>query len=476
MHPTTKRYHPAMIAVDLISFIKGSVGIVLILFIFKATSTATWVVWGRYIFIIVCISTLIWTILQWMFCQYEVTQNSVIERKGVFIKSHRTVPFSSIHNHKSNTTFIHRWFGLTSLTLETGTSGEHANFTFPVITAKEKRHILILLEQPQDQQNGEEPQPVIERSIHFQSNKKDLIKASFTSLSFLAFFPLLSALYFNLAELFHIENSAKNTFDYLLIHWWMLIIILIIAIILSVLFGLFKTFTKYGNFVISDDTDRIYIEKGMGNVVSYSILKHRVQAVVVEQSLLKRLLSLVEVKLISAGGSEDGNDQDTNSLYPFMPKKQAYQVLQSMLPQYVIEERMERFPIKVLWLKLLHPYYVTILSIIGLAIFKREWLWIAAFVFILSVTSRILDYWFTSYIRHGKTVQIRKGGFVNETFVTHHERIQQISIKHSWLQRKFNVATLVFLNRAKPMHESRLYGLSKEEAGTFYTWYHGHSK
>ncbi len=472
MNQSSRRYHPAMVAVDLISYIKGSIGVVLLLFIFKASSTATWVIWGRYIFIIVSVLTLIGTILKWMFCHYEITEHSVIERKGVFVKSQRTVPFSSIHNHKSNTTFIHRWFGLTSLTLETGTSGEHSNFTFPVITSKEKNHILFHLEQPQNQQ-AEERKPLIERTIHFQSNKKDLIKASFTSLSFLAFFPLLSALYFNIAELFHIEATAKNAFDYLLIHWWMLIILLILAMILSVLFGLFKTFTKYGNFVVSDDKDRIFIEKGIGNVVSYSILKHRVQAVVVEQSILKRLLGFVEVKLISAGGSEDTEDQETSSLYPFMPKQQAYKVLQAMLPQYVIEERMERFPIKVLWLKLLRPYYLTILSVIGLAIFKREWLWLAAIVFVISVVSRVLDYWFTSYIRHGKTVQIRKGGFVNQTFVTHHERIQQVTVEHSWLQRKFNVATLVFFNKAKPMHESKLYGLSREEACTFFNWYQG---
>jgi putative membrane protein len=143
-----------------------------------------------------------------------------------------------------------------------------------------------------------------------------------------------------------------------------------------------------------------------------------------------------------------------------------------MLPHYHIEEKMNRFPLKVLWLKLLQPYYLTILSIIGLMIFKREWLWVAAIVFGLSILSRILDYWFTSYIRHGKTVQIRKGGFTNETFVTHRERIQQITVKHSWLQRKFGVATLTFTNKAKPLHESELYGVSNEEAGTFYNWYH----
>jgi putative membrane protein len=39
------------------------------------------------------------------------------------------------------------------------------------------------------------------------------------------------------------------------------------------------------------------------------------------------------------------------------------------------------------------------------------------------------------------------------------------------LQRKFGVATLKFINKSKPLHVSELYGVSKEEASTFYTWY-----
>ncbi|MEH7011530.1 PH domain-containing protein [Neobacillus niacini] len=464
-----KRYHPAFIAVELVSFLKGSIGFFLFLFILKATSTATWVIWGRYLFIIASVCTIFSIILKWYFHRYEIVGNSIVVYEGVFVKKQRSVALDRIHNQVSNTTFVHRWFGLTSLTLETGTSGENATFNFPVITEKEKQRILLTLEQREVSIKAVEEGKSSKRTIHFRSTRKDLVKASFTSLSFLAIFPLLTAVYFNLADFFQIEETAENALDYLLIHWWMLIVLFVLALALSVGIGFIKTSMKYGNYVISDDNERIYIEKGIGNFISFSIPKQRVQAVIVEQSILKRLLGLASIKLLSAG---DDKGQETSSLYPFMPKHEAYRILQIMLPHYHIEENMNRFPFKVLWLKLLQPYYLTILAIIGLMIFKREWLWVAAIVFGLSILSRILDYFFTSYIRHGKTVQIRKGGFTNETFVTHRERIQQITVKHSWLQRKFGVTTLNFTNKAKPLHESELYGVSKEEAGTFYNWYH----
>lgn len=474
MTESVKKYHPAMMAVELVSFIKGLIGPFLLLFVLKSSSSASWVIWGRYILLIVFIGMIIFTILKWHFHRYEIVGDSIIVLEGIFVKKQRTVALDRIDNQKSNTTFVHQWFGLTSLTLETGTSGENATFHFPVITREEKERILHHLDKKPnsiEEAEGIFVETPAERTVHFRSTKKDLVKASFTSLSFLAIFPLLSAIYFNLADFFQIEKTAKNTLDYLLVHWWMFIVLLVVALFLSIGIGFIKTSIKYGNYVISDDNERIYIEKGVGQFVSYAIQKHKVQAIIVEQSILKRMLGLASIKLISAGGGSEEKSQDTSSLYPFMPKQEAYQILQTMLPHYYIEEHMKRFPLKVLWLKLLHPYYVTILTIIGLLIFKREWLWMAAIFFGLSIVSRILDYWFTSYILHGNTVQIRKGGFTNETFVTHRERIQQITVTHSWLQRKFGVASLQFTNKAKPLHKSELYGVSKEEAGSFYSWF-----
>ena len=471
MTPTVKRYHPAMIALDFVSFIKGWSSVFLILFIFKASSSSSLVIGGRYLFFMGMFFSIVWSFFKWYFHQYEITADTLILREGVFVKEQRSVPFDRIHNQKSNTTFVHRWFGLTSLTLETGTSGENASFRFPVITEEEKRRILSHLEGNYTEENNQLEEPS-GRTIHFRSTKKDLIKASFTSLSFFAIFPIVSAIYFNLADYFEIEKTAKTALDYLFIHWWMLLVLLIPTLALSCVIGFIKTYIKYGNYVISDDKERIYIEKGAGNFISFSIPKHRVQAVVVKQSLLKRMLGLVSIKLISAGSFEEEKNQETSSLYPFMPKQEAYRILQTMLPHYQIVEQMERFPIRVLWLKLLHPYYLTIAAIIVLLIFKKEWLWLAALVFALSIAERICDYWFTGYIRYGHTIQIRNGGFTNKTFVTHLERIQQITVQHSWLERKFGVATILFSNKAKPLHVSKLYGVSKEEAVSFYNWYH----
>ncbi|KMJ60387.1 hypothetical protein AB685_06145 [Bacillus sp. LL01] len=471
MSQEVKRFHPAWIALEFTKLIKNSIAIFLFLFVLKINSTSDWIVWGRYIFFIGVVWTIIMIVLKWLYYRYEVIGDSFVLTEGVFVKEHRTVSFEKIQNHHTKTTFLHRWLGLTSLTLETGTTLEGAAVYFPVLTVAEKERILSKLEQKV---------PVVEddhkvvgqagRTVHFRSNKKDLLKASFTSLSFLAIFPLLTTIYFNLADFFNLEDTAEGAFDYLLLHWWMLIVLFVLALIISVGIGYLQTTIKYGNYEISDDDERIYIVKGVGNTSSFVIQKEKVQAVAVEQSLIKRLLGLASVKLISVGAMKT-EEQETSSLYPFMPKHEAYQLLETLLPNYPIQEEMERFPMKVLWYKLLVPYYFTIITAVGLFIFKREWIWVAGIILAIALTTRILDYLFTSYLRQGNTVQIRKGGLTNETFITHYRRIQQVSVEHSWLQRKFGIASLYFHNRANPLQISELHGVSKEEASEFFNWF-----
>ena len=124
-----------------------------------------------------------------------------------------------------------------------------------------------------------------------------------------------------------------------------------------------------------------------------------------------------------------------------------------------------------LWLRLIRPYYWTIAGLIILLLFKREWIWLAVAVFVIEVILRIQNYKFTSYLQSEKFIQVRNGGLVTETFLTKRKNIQQTAIKYSWLQRKFDVATLEFINRSKPFVVTSLPDVPKETAAEFFSWY-----
>lgn len=472
MNDQPKRYHPSWLVFEYVSFIKNAFFFVLFLFVLRGDVMTGWILWAKIIFLLIAGWTIIHILLKWLFHTYQINERSITLREGVFVKNHRVVPFERIQNHQTNTNFLHRLFKMTSLSLETGTSDSESSIKFSVITHHEARMILKMIEEKDSGKDAEnevlEEKP--KRKVYFRSTKKDTIKAALTSFSFLAIFPLLSAAYFQVNDFFDLESTTQSAFEYLQTHIGLLIMLFVVAMILSVVIGYIQTVVKYGNYVISADSDRIYIQKGVFHTSTFSIQKDKVQAIKIEQPLIKRLLNMVEIKLISAGGLGE-EKLETNALYPFMAKHAAYELVNTLLPAYHIEEEMKRLPRKVLVLKLLTPYYGTLIVGAGLFFFQREWLWVTGVVFVISILSRILDYFFTSYLRHGEFIQTRKGGFSNETLLTKRARIEEIEVRHSWIQRKFNVASLSFSNRAKPVFISELTYLPKEDVAAFYVWY-----
>ncbi|MGD6819124.1 PH domain-containing protein [Metabacillus sp. 113a] len=469
-----RRFHPAWILIEAVSFVKNTWFIIFFLFVLRAGENTGWILWAKYLFIAAAALTMIHMVLKWVFHTYEMNGHAFIFREGILVKNQRNIPFERIQNTFSETNFVHRMLGMTSLTLETGANDDEASVKFPIIPKNESARITDFV---QNNNRTEEAGQTVSnnKSIYFQSTKKDNIKAAFTSLSFFALFPILIALYSQADDFFNLEDASKSAVEYLQQHVWLLLPLFVAAMAISVLVGYIQTVIKYGRYEISADEDRIYISKGTINTSAFSIQKNKVQAIHIKQSLIKRIFGMAEIKLISAGSTNIG-EQETNSLYPFMAKHEAYELTNQLLPGYRIEERMNRLPKKVLLLKLIRPYYATVISGAALFFFKPEWLWAAGAVFLLSIVSRLLDYCFTSYLRNGDCVQIRRGGLTTETFLTKRKRIQQIEISHSWLQRKFQTGTLQFSNRAKPVHVSTIQDVPREDVSSFYRWIKGESK
>ena len=465
-----KRQHPALMLLEIGSFIKSFLFIIIFLFVLQSGTESGWVVWARYAFWAIVFWGIIYIPLRWYTSTYELEEESIVFRDGVFVKKQRTTTYERIQDHHIETKFIHRLFGLTTIKLETGTTDDDSTLTFEAVRLQEADRILELVHRKNTIQVEDHPEEHTARHVYFRSTQKDNLKAALTSFSFLAIFPLLGAIYSNIDEFLDLEESTKTILNYFMDHLVLLIPLATVGLLLSFGIGYVQTIIKYGNFEIAGDDKRIYISKGVLSRSTFSIQKGRVQAITIKQSIIKRLLGMAEVKVVSAGQT-DLNEQEVSSLYPFLPKHQAYTLTNELLPEYYIEEELIQLPKRVLWLRLIRPYYISMAALIGLFIGKREWIWMAAGLFILEVIIRILNYKFTSYLQTEAFIQVRNGGLITETFITKRKHIQQINIRHSWLQRQFNVATLEFINRSKPFVVTSLPDAPKEVVIEFHNWY-----
>src|SRR5699024_1622511 len=205
--------------------------------------------------------------------------------KGIFMKHTSTIPFSKIQNVTRKTTIFHKIFGLTSVTFETAMDGEDDAIHFEVLSRQHANFLIGLVQtdkqnalqneqvnsdatQTESQENKDPKQDAVQktnRTVHFTPQRQDLWKASFTSLSFLAFIPIAFGVLDYINPLLPETDQVEGIFQLLLDSKWIFIVIIILAVTIAVAFGALRTFIRYGRYEISSDAAHIYIDRGVLN-------------------------------------------------------------------------------------------------------------------------------------------------------------------------------------------------------------------
>lgn len=535
-----KRQHGLGLLWSLGKLIKSTFAFILFLFVFRAGSDSTWVFYARLIFYIgisIALFSIIW---KWFTTRYSADEKAFHIYTGAFSRTRRTIPYTKVQNVSRHTSFFHRLFGVTSIRFETGIKGDDATFQLQVVSVSEAeqlekqvaRHLsevqAMVGEIMDDERNEQDEKSLsteqhietgeqagsdvsanaddtglkgssdvirtgdheetsgfsipadkvpLEQVVHYRSTRKDVFKASFTSLSFLVLIPILGSLYSTVKDFFPDETVTESLVLSWLESWWVTSLIILLLILVSVGLGIVRTFVKYGDFQIASDDKRIYITKGMLEKTSFSIQKDRVQAVKITQSLMKRMLGLAEVELTTAGGLGEAG-QEINSLYPFLPVRKAYRIIEEILPSYHVTEEMQRLPQKALWLRLLIPSWGWILVTGVLAYFKpvlfgveQAWWMISLLLLGLILTGRVVNFYHTRYALNDQFIQFRSGALTSTLFLSKREKVIEVKITRHPLQRKLGLASIHTVNRAKPVMHHHVHDISGDVANAFQMWY-----
>ncbi|MEK3889478.1 PH domain-containing protein [Bacillus sp. FSL K6-3431] len=486
-----KRYSPLVMLFDLGKLLRNSFFFVFYLYVVKAGSESSFIKYGKIVFLLAVGFTFFSIVFKWFTHKYELNNKVFHLYKGLFSKTERTIPFSKIQNIHRHTSLFHRMFKMTSIHFKTAMTEENANIKFEVISQTEaewmEAHLRNTDQDAEDQNHEfvdsefEVKHPDLNRMIHFQPTKKDILKASFTSLSFLVLIPLISSFFYKINEVFHVEDTAEGFFEKIISSWWVVTIIVIILVIASAIFGIIGTYLKYGKYEVSSDANHIYITRGVIDETAFSISKEKVQAIEMKQSLIKRLLGLAEVKLTSAGSLSSGEDTfEVNTLYPFLPVNKAYEMVSEILPSYAITQEMIRLPKKSFWLRILGLSWLWIIATGALYYFKptildveQAWIILSSVLLLCILLSRLLDFFHTRYVINDQFIQFKKGVLTTSLFISKREKVIEVEVTRNIIQKILGLASIETINRGKPVHHSGLDDVPIEFAHSFFMWYVG---
>ncbi|SDC95941.1 putative membrane protein [Terribacillus halophilus] len=491
----TRRYHPAIMLFGIAKAIRNWIVPLIIVTIFNNADN-WWGTYAKYIVLAIMLLSIVSDILTWFTEKYAADEHAFHLYRGIFSKTSRTVPFEKIQNITKHTNLLHRLLGLTAIKFETGSKEKAVEFK--VLTKEEASRLeqLTITDSPEQADIGQratsEEDDLIrddtvseqtvsiaqERTVHFKPTKKELIKASFTSLSFLLVPPLLVSFVLKF-DIFFDWSDVRQYLPLLKI-WWISTLGLIGIIVVSLLFGMWRVLLKYSNYELASDEANIYIQTGLVSESFFSIRKDRVQGIEISQPILHRLLGLAKVKLISTGSLDISEDtEEINSLYPYFTLKQAQQLIAAILPEYEVEFSMHKLQQKVLFYRLLQPSFIWLAVTITMYFWRPEvfgyqisWWMVSIIALILIEGYRYLNFKHSGYLVSERFLQMKTGAFTTTLFVTKRNKMIEISKTQNPLQRWLGLATIESINRAKPVLHNEMKDVPAREAERFYIWFH----
>lgn len=498
------RMHPLKIIQSFFSVIKNSAIIIIYLFILRWNDTSMFPKVGRMIFLAFFIYQMIAIFIEWWKTSYEIKSNSIHMYRGLFKKRHNRIPLTSVQNVQRSTPFYFKFFGVTSLTLETSATDKRASITFDAVTVDEALKIEQALEQgkysmeetidtsseellaedimtknltteneqatkTEELPTGEHPD-MSTQIIHFQPTRRELIKASFLSLSFLVVIPVMITMYENMGDFISLEDQAMNIFKTIKDSWLLIVITIGISAVILVGIGILWTFLKYGKYEIASDQDYIYIRMGVLSEQSLSIRKGNVQAIQIIQTPMKKWLGLCEIKLVSAESVKE-EATEISSLYPYMEKDRAFHIIQELLPNFPIQDEMNRLPKRSLKMKMIRVPWLFTIAFTFIIVFQRTWWYALPIILIITYLMRYFDYRNTRYAIEDGNIQFKTGGLWSSWFVTNRKKVIEIEVTRSFWQQKLSLATISTVNQTKPFHHEELRDIPIDQSNEFIQWY-----
>lgn len=278
---------------------------------------------------------------------YELTEDALIFRKGIFVKQEIIVPYERMQTIKKNQWFYMVPFGLVRLMVETAShSGKEAEVDLPLVPYDlydelEARRRDETLMQPKEKT----------RQADFALSSKDLLIFALTELTLLApVFLMLGALEFIPDSL---QDRLLGNFSHMII--LAAVGFFCIAYLLCAIYMILKTVLKYADFqIFQENSGALRIEYGLLEQKSQVIPMSKIQGVRIKQNIFRLFLGLVSVDLLIAGGQEkqEGEKESLTThpiLIPVAKISEADTYLTQFLPDFDFQVALKEMQQLRLW-------------------------------------------------------------------------------------------------------------------------------
>lgn len=470
----TKKLHPIA---AITSFFKSLKDVIfpIILFIILDTKINS----SSYIFFgligIGLTGLLIISFIQWYRFTYEITDNQIKIVQGLFVKKNRYIPFERIQSIDIQEGIIHRFFQLALVKIETaGSSGlEESDAILAAIPKTEafsiKEYINSVKHQKIDIENESDNEHT--GKIIYQMPNREIFMFAVTSGGVGVIISAVFAFLSQFDEFIPFESVFEGIKEFIKNSIFLISLTVFIFLLIAYILAIIITFIKYYSFTVRKIKDDLIISRGLLEKKELTIPLSRIQAIRVEQSIIRHLFGYVTVYIESAGGSVTNNESINIMLLPLIKKSKLKKYIEECLPEYTIDVELTGAPRRSAKRYMLRTSLVSLPIIGGLSYFLFPWGLFSFALLPLTIYWGYLSYLAAGWNISNKQLVLRHRIISTTTFYLPRNRIQDINITQTIFQKKSKVGSIsAFIKSGGIGKKGIAVDLSISDINNIYKW------
>ncbi|AZV57121.1 hypothetical protein DMR38_11205 [Clostridium sp. AWRP] len=402
---------------------------------------------GILIAVILLILLLAYEIIEWRKNIFIIREKSIYHKEGVFSIKKVEVPLEKINTVDISTNFFEQVFNAATIKIDTGDAKDHGSelkFTLNRDRAEELRSIL-LKENTNTLKNkyGQESYSLGSKELFIYSIiSNSLFKGLAILLAIQQFFEERAKKLLKL----NIDTSQYfKGFNYTTFYEKIYIIAIIVCIILfvSLCLSIIYNFTKYYNFRMWADNNKICINYGVLNKKNYSFDREKIKGIHLKQTILMQAFGYFTIEIESIGyGDEKG---EKAILYPICSTQLKDEILKNLLDEFLYEDNFNK-PLSNVYVSFFYKkiiFWVSVTCII--AFIKPSFILFSIAMFIILFIIGHMEFRNTALGINRDLVCICHNSFNKTQSVLKLSTIQSVTLSYNYFQHNKGVCNYKFI-------------------------------
>jgi putative membrane protein len=374
--------------------------------------------------------------IRWSRFWYRLDDRALHLRGGLLQQWERTIQLARIQSVDVVQKLTHRAFGVVELRIEV-VGGQSTEAPLVALLPDEATRLRALLASDLAEETEASEPPLV------RTRPRELLVAGLTGgrVAVVAAmagwaFQLLpeDALVVNLDRLVGTDRSNLET----------VVLVAAALLVASILISLATTVVVYWGFTAQRSDDRLVITRGLLQTRRSVIPVGRIQAIRIEENLVRRVFGLASIRVLTAGyGKESGDQQQASMLVPVADRERCLEIAEAVVGSDGLREvNLRPAPTRALVRRLVFASIVAVVALsLGLALPEDARI---ATIVVLPVT---IGFAYLSWRALGhevleRHVVARSGALQRRTTVAARANLQHLTLHRSPTQRPFSLASL----------------------------------